>query len=432
MNRPEASIRQTGSISGPLVDLFPKMNDLNIGIILIGVYYVLEFGSVQSLYPVILEIRLPFIMSLASVIYAVYLAIKGRVNFKTKTTQIFTLLCLFIIIYSIISTKDPDIRWNMVKAFTGYLAYFLIFMASVKKTTQFILLVDIMLVSVLFSSYNGIMQGGRIWGSTWLKDENTISLIAAMIVPFAYFLMTMYKSKIKKLFYLLCLLFFVGINIVAHSRGGTLSLIIAAFFIILLSSHKVRNLLIVFSFAILVIIFAPPAFFEEMSTLKQGTEEGTAADRIYLWAFCWEMYKDNPILGVGPSNYPYYFSAYEKGRKYNIGAQRPPHTTPLQWLAEMGTIGMIILLSLQMSLYKNWKSVKILGKKNEDPIQEKSNDLLVYITHACAISQVSFWFGSIFLSLIPYPFYWFLPYFSEAWKNITFSKPSNEVKSVDL
>jgi len=178
-----------------------------------------------------------------------------------------------------------------------------------------------------------------------------------------------------------------------------------------------RNLIIILATAVLVISFAPQSFFEEIATLKQGTEEGTASDRIYLWGFCIEMFKDHPIIGVGPLNYPYYFSSYEKGNRYPLGAQRPPHTTPLQWMAEMGIIGIIILIYFLATMYSNWR---IVFRKESFKSQIITVERIDYksINHAIGISQAGFWLGAIFLSLMPYPFYWCMPYFSEAWKNI--------------
>ena len=169
---------------------------------------------------------------------------------------------------------------------------------------------------------------------------------------------------------------------------------------------------------ILVFSFAPKEFFDEMETLKEGTQEGTASDRIYLWNFCFEMFYDYPVFGVGPTNYPYYFSDYELGQRYPMGALRPPHSTPLQWMAEMGIFGILVLLYFQIALFKNWLLYRKYKFEINNLKPKGDFSILPLITHANAFSQTGFWFGAIFLSLMPYPFYWILIPFSEAWKNI--------------
>ncbi len=405
--------------------ILPQLKDFNVGIILICIYYIFEFGSLQVLFPTIAELRLPLMIGICSVLYAIISIVNNKIDFNSRTTRYFILICIFIAIYSLVSTKDPDIRWNMTKGFIGYLSYYIIVVTSIKRTSQIILLFDILLLSVLFSSYHGIMQGGLIWMSMWFKDENTISLFAAMTIPFAIILFHIHRSSVKRMFYTLCIVTFVTVNIVAMSRGGTLALILSGSLCWLLMPHKIRNLLITIAAILIVFASAPNKFFEEMNSLKEGTQEGTAADRIYLWGICLDMFNDNPIIGVGPSNYPYYFSNYDEGRKYPLGTRRPPHTTPLQWLAETGIVGCTLIIMLQLALYRNWRALELAKHNKRNRENNTNKNTLIYLNHACAISQVSFWFGAIFLSLIPYPFYWFLPYLSETIKNSMMYESNN-------
>jgi len=395
--------------------VFPKIGDFNLAITLVGIYFIFEFGSLQGLFPLLVSFKIPLILALISVSYALFIFFQGSVDTRTITTKRFVLLCSFIILYAIISTKIYENKIELIKAFTAYLAYYIIIVTKVKKPSEYILLLDIWLASIAMSSFHGIMQGGKIWGNIWLKDENHISLVAAMAIPFAFMLYKLVRPIVRKLFYATCLFLYVSVNVIAHSRGGTLSMILAAFFCWLLTPHKFRNLTIILLVTIMVLSFAPPVFFEEMATLKQGTQEGTAEGRIYLWGKCIEMFYDHPILGVGPMNNPYFFSGYDDEHRYPPGYHRPPHTTPLQWLAEFGIIGVIVMLLFQKGMFMNWKLAM------SEAFRDEKLQHLRLLTHACAISQVAFWFGSIFLSLMPYPFYWCLPYFSETWKNISLS-----------
>jgi O-antigen ligase len=395
---------------------FPKKSSVNLGIVLIGSYFIMEFGSIQMLFPVVNQLRFPLMISGLSILYAGYLFITGSIDFNEKMTKIFPLLCLFIVIYSFLATKISDVSIELVKAFIGFLSGYLIAVATIKKLEHYFLLIDIWLGSIMFSCTHGILQGGKIWGSMWLKDENTISLLAAMAMPFAFMLFKNSRSKIKKLFYLLCMAIYVGLTVVAHSRGGALSMGIVMVFLWHVTKNRIRNLFLVIVVALIGISYLPDYFVEEMKTLEQGTEEGTAADRIYLWGICLEMFSDNPVLGVGPANYPYYFSSYEKGKKYQLGTQRPAHTTPLQWLAEMGIVGATLLLMVLYAFWRNYLEVLRLCKQNQDNTVGK--DLYYAVIFAVMVAFIAFWFGSIFLSLMPYPFFWCLPYFSQAWKTL--------------
>ena len=411
---------------------FANLKELNVGMILLAFYFLFDFGAFQGVFDIVSELRLPFIVAALSVIYACYLIVARKVDFRSTTTRRFILLCFFIIAYSQLSTEIEADKQALLTLFVQYLANYLIFIACVKTPYQFIFMIDIWLLGILHSSYHAIHQGGKLYDSIWLKDENHISLLVAMAIPFAFILFKQYHSKLKKLFYLICLVFYVVANIIAASRGGALAMFIATLLCLLLYDNKVRNLLFMATAVLLVFLvftYGPSLNMTRSlsgrltTTMDQGTKEETVNDRLYLWGFAIEMFDDHPILGVGPMNYPAKFNSYEKGERYTDrgGLWRVAHSTPLQWLAETGTIGGIILILVQVALYKNWKIIYLMKKRRagiaQPQMQAEISDLN-NISHACMISQVAFWIGALFLTLLPYPFYWCLIPFSEGWKNI--------------
>ena len=397
---------------------FFELRFLNLGIVLISLYFLFEFGSLQGLYPVIGQLNLPFVVALLTAIYAILLVIKGAVNFKSRTTKYFTIFWLFFVVYTSISTKGNLVKEDVVKLAIIYWSNYIVIISSIKNKSQFVLLIDIWLVAVLFSCYHASMQGGLVWGNRWLKDENHISLVAATAFPFALIFFVVHKSKIKKMCYGLCLFGYATANIIAHSRGGALSLGLALILCMVVLKHKFRNLIIISALIIVGLHYAPPAFFQEMATLELGTHEETADDRIYLWRIALNMFTDHPLLGVGPMNYPAYFASYEKGIRYS-GGGRVAHSTPIQYLAETGIIGIIIFGLFQISLFRNWWGIVLSNDVHANKVSENGDpNYVLLLTHACIISQIAFHFGALFLTLLPYPFYWCLVPFSEAWKKI--------------
>jgi len=394
----------------------------------------LDFGAFQGVFGVLMTLKIPFIVALLSLIYAVYLVAAGRIDFKSSTTSIFTILVAFIIIYSLINTIQKDDTSANLTLFLQYWANYIIMVACIKKPSQFILLIDIWLVGIIHSSYHAIMQGGKLYDSIWLRDENHISLICAYAIPLAFFLFMYYKNKLKKLCYLLALVFYVIAIVTSVSRGGLVAMVVVSFLCWLFIKRKMWSLVVILIGVVLVFTYAPEKFFTEAKSIEKGTEESTAYDRLYAWGLALEMLQDHPVLGVGPQNYKEYYARYsivsnDEEIAY-IGEKRVAHSTVFQWIAEMGIIGSILLLMLQYSLYKNWKSVSIYLKnfKNED----NYDSLKIYglINHAVAITHVGFWVAALFLSLIPYPFYWFIIPMSEVWKNISLNILQAEEESL--
>lgn len=400
-----------------------NLRDINIGIVLIGTYILFDFGAFQGVFEIVNQLRLPFIVALLSVIYVLYLIANNRIDFSGLTTKIFITLCFFIIIYAQISTINYS-KQAILTLFLQYLANYLIIITCVKKPSQFILLINIWLFAVLHSCFRAIYSGGKLYDSIWLKDENHISLIAAYAIPFAFFLFMSYKSKLKKMFYVICLGFYTTAVVVSVSRGGLVAMISVAFLCWLFIKHKIRALLPIMLASVLIFIYAPAKFFEEAQTIHVGKQEGTAEERLYSWQIAAKMFIDYPIVGVGPMNYPEFFIEYDYENRFKFASAgrrafqgRAAHSTPMQWLAEFGIIGSIILIILQIAMYRNWRTV-YKNRINGVKMPEVDFNVLKYMTNACAISQVGFWVAALFLTLLVYPFYWCLIPFSEAWKNI--------------
>ena len=131
----------------------------NFGIYLVGIYYLLDVGSLQGVFPILQSLKVALILSLVSIVYAIYLLFRGLFSFSSSASKSFLIICIFIIFYSLISTDDPIYRTDIPKLFLIYLAHYIIIVATIKTKEQFILLVDIWLLSLLHSSFHGIMQG---------------------------------------------------------------------------------------------------------------------------------------------------------------------------------------------------------------------------------------------------------------------------------
>jgi O-antigen ligase len=392
---------------------------------LMGTYILFDFGSIQGVFEWVNTFRLPFIVALVSVLYAFYLILKGEVNLRTLTAFSYSFLTFFIIIYAQISTIEHVEAKNLFTLLLQYWSNYIIINACIKKPTQYILILDIFLLAIVHSSFHAIHQGGKLYDSIWLRDENHVSLVCAFAIPFAFFLFMYYKSWLKKICYGIAIGFYVTANVIAMSRGGTMAMAAGAILCCLFLKHKIRAFIIISIATSLIFFLAPPKFFKEMDSIKQGSEESTAFDRTYGWHLAIMMFADHPLLGVGPSNYASHYPEYNF--RYRLFAKRTPgrdpslnrvaHSTPIQWLAEMGLIGIPIILLLQFALFSNWR---IIGQyKRIVPDELKLSDgflLFQYLTHANAIGQVVYWIGALFLSLLGYPFYWIFIPFSETCK----------------
>jgi probable O-glycosylation ligase (exosortase A-associated) len=127
----------------------------------------------------------------------------------------------------------------------------------------------------------------------------------------------------------------------AFSRGGMLGLILMTVTAFILIPKKPQYYAI---FAVIVLIglrlAGPQVQARFMTTFAdEANRDGSAESRLELWQKCIEIMFHNPILGIGPRNFP--LRAPEFG--WSLGKEA--HTTWLQVGAETGFPGLFFLAS---------------------------------------------------------------------------------------
>jgi O-antigen ligase len=416
----ESTIRtpnHNSSIS--LTQFVPNFKDLNFGIILVSLSIFLDMGGIQHVFNnIVVPLKIPFLVSTGSIIYALYLVLSRKARLDSVTFKALLLIIAFYIFYSRISTEDPISKEALWKAMLQYLADFIILTTCVTRNSQFVLLIDIFLLAVLHVSIRGVLSHGQIWGDKFLGDENEMSVLVVCALPFAFNLFLIYKSIFKRIFYCTCLFFFVSDIFVASSRGGLLALCVVGLLSWLLVRKKGVALLAVILAIVLVVNFAPKNIFTRLDTLKaQGTEEDTAFDRIYGWHLAMQMFQAHPVLGVGPSNYSFNYPAYsyqysqiaKRVPRRSFSEKRVAHSTPLEWLATTGIIGSGILLFLLFTLFINWLFIATSRNKIEKPFTQTPDFIVLEsIGHSTGVAFVGFWVGACFITINLHPFFWIL------------------------
>ncbi|GGH67480.1 O-antigen ligase family protein [Phaeocystidibacter marisrubri] len=108
--------------------------------------------------------------------------------------------------------------------------------------------------------------------------------------------------------------------------------------------------------------FNPDGIESELA-LPEDDAAPTSVARTYVWLSGIEVYKRNPILGVGSGDMHQELNAYFEETGYTFGLERNynTHNDYIQTLMTLGPIGLLLLLLLFVRpLWKAWKSVDML------------------------------------------------------------------------
>ena len=150
------------------------------------------------------------------------------------------------------------------------------------------------------------------------------------------------------------------IGIMVSFKRSLLLIPIFAFFILFLISkknNKMKNAIKLFVVLIGIVIIILAIFPEALDTLGRFSSETANGDvlngRTDLWKYSFDMFKENPIFGLGYSSYTEY--CYSQGYYYDYLA----HNIYIQLLGEVGIVGFTLFIAFFINaLIKTVKSIK--------------------------------------------------------------------------
>ncbi len=248
-----------------------------------------------------------------------------------------------------------------------------------------------------------------IRGASFLGDGNDYSLSLCILLPLAMLLAMHTQNKMSRLFYWgvmgIVLLAVIG----TQSRGATLGIGAVFGYLWLQSSRKGAGLAAILVALVVVLIYAPPVYFQRIGTITNYENESSAEGRIQAWKAGMRMATHN-VLGVGAGNFPNSFPKYRS------------EDAPVRWmtahsmyfliLGELGILGLLLLLRLIFgNVIENGRLRRELVKKatgppdSPDPKAAAAPDLQRSVTVLKFMNASMFGFAvaGAFLSVAYYP-----------------------------
>lgn len=207
-------------------------------------------------------------------------------------------------------------------------------------------------VVMVYLGLYAITHGGRGPGGH-VGDENDTSLALNSFIPLVFLSMFLAKTVLQRVLYG----FAVGIMVLGvaatMSRGGFLGLVAALGYCFFLTPNKGKTLALGFVMLLILIPLAPEKYWDEIASI--GTEagnadprKGTGALRREYWQTAREMFKANPIFGVGAGNFQWEVGHYQTPDQFErLGRPldgQECHSVYFATLAELGGAGFGLFL----------------------------------------------------------------------------------------
>ena len=169
-------------------------------------------------------------------------------------------------------------------------------------------------------------------------------------------------------------------------------------YLVMKSRRKALALAAVGVLVAMVLLFAPDAYFDRMSSIKDYETEGSAQGRILAWKTATTMALDHPLTGVGAGHFGVMFGFKYKPADY-IGPYLNAHSIYFVMLGEFGFPGILVLLGLIIgNMVRNERVIRNL-RSSRPPGEATNLSLMV----AMQTALLGYAVGGMFLSGVFYP-----------------------------
>lgn len=312
-----------------------------------------------------------------------------RILGSTGTFKVLGALCVIYVIVDIAGGKSLPAYFRSAQArffaalFVLASISFFVMSDSFENTTLLIYLdfvifffVTVSLVNstrrlrwTLFASVLGIAYGSADIIHEWLRfhstvanyragdsvgDGNYFSTSAALILPFVLLMIFYSKKNSEKLFFSGCLLIAAVAIMLTGSRGGALAVATSMLYLIWHSRNRVRNLLLIAAVTLPLAVFLPTSPLNRVLH-KRTHGVNTVQTRLEAWSAGMKMFEAHPIFGIGLGNFKTLMPLYSPP---DLDFKSVAHNTYIEYLAELGPIGLLFFLAIVFSAFQSFRRVR--------------------------------------------------------------------------
>lgn len=311
------------------------------------------------------KLQVPWILKallvLAPVVNLPYL-LSFRWTSSHKLFSLYVIVCFVSSFININIPDDPYIAFNLAIANFCIVAIFSQY--PIRKTVSFIW------ISVMVSVSYAMLRPDTI--SEWsfrktggVQDANEFATHCLIFFPLG-----VYLSRISGLRWLPIISFIAFLEGIL--LAGSVSSVLSAAALLLLVALRKRRVVSHYLFRARRILIVLPVFLvvsvlgwtfvqgEELSELpivrqiiqvsnRVGANEGNAASRMSAWRAGFNMFTENPLIGVGPLNFKLVSKEYWETPDYHEGSAEA-HNTIVKVFAETGVLGAALFCTLVVNL----------------------------------------------------------------------------------
>jgi O-antigen ligase len=235
--------------------------------------------------------------------------------------------------------------------------------------------------------------GGRAGAYGMYQNQNDYTFIIIMILPFAYLYLRTCKSVWQRWLLVAVLVGGVIGVVLSLSRGGILALVLEAALLLCVTLEGGRRSAALLGLALLGTMASVHQFnARELDQKGQYTLQDSEDTRFQLWYAALEVFKGNPILGVGSGRFNEFAPEYAPISHDDRG--KVAHDTYLEVAADTGLLGLGSFFLMLWAIGRSLRGARLADASGDGVIEAQLAALVAFLSilfRACFDAKVYDW-----------------------------------------
>ena len=357
------------------------------------------------------SMKIPILNLSANKIIGVFLLMAILIDLAVRRKKVYfgdkkigVVLLIFLGVYGL----SCIIAVNKVEALTALfklVQFFILYFALINViggVNQFIVLTGFYISFVTINSIVALIQaitGGLERVSGYEYNPNSLAMNCLLSLTFCLCLIPVIKNRLVKR--LLFVIVFINVltTILTQSRAPLFAMVVLFLLVYLFYRQRAFIVLLIIVSVLGAAFLVPTKYTERVTNYVQKLQTGEVFEttRWNLIRGAWYMFRDHPILGVGPGNF-YIMYGYKYGpTMLKDYAFRASHNSYLGYLSETGVVGfsvfIVLLVIIFYDLIKNRKRIIASG----DLMLLRISD--AFIMNLILLCVIAFFYDTIFTRL---------------------------------
>jgi putative inorganic carbon (HCO3(-)) transporter len=354
-----------------------------------------------------LPLRIPIVVASVTLVVYVFSA-----NYQHKFRKwpaevwLFGIMVLGMCLGSSTAKFDPELSWMLTFDYVKYWIFFILLIQmidSIKKVEWFH---RVMILSSAWLVYRCWDLRGTTgprfenYGGGNVADANHFAAALVMLFPFVFQKALSRDRRLALGAAILCFGIVMSI-VISGSRGGLLGLgTLCVLLMLTFREQRWKILAFMIAIGLVALPFITDYQMDRFSSVfaDEGERDSSAKLRIEFWKLAYQLFMENPLLGVAPGEFMYYSGYMVEGHARGI----PGHVTHSLWF-EMLSRGGLVFFPFVLMLVRFFRHSSRLVRR----YKAAGEDELATYVQIPMIALGAFLVPATFLDRSSYePLYW--------------------------